>query len=74
MSHSRLLPSWLPLHRCTVDGCDQSGAFDRPDGRCYFHGKLRAGLLSPYVDDERGRPDLGMYRNSQGRINHGQAA
>ncbi len=74
MSQSHLLPSWLPLHRCTADGCDQSGAFDRPDGRCYYHGKLRAGLLSPYVDDERGRPDLGMYRNSQGRINHGQAA
>jgi len=37
--------SWLPLHRCTVNGCDQSGAFDRPDGRCYFHGKVADGLF-----------------------------
>jgi hypothetical protein len=47
--NSRLLPSWLPLHRCTIDGCDQSGAFDRQDGRCYFHSKVADGLFASRV-------------------------
>lgn len=45
-NQSRLLPSWPPLHRCVVDGCDQSGAFDRPDGSCYFHAKMADGLFT----------------------------
>lgn len=45
-NQSRVPPSWLPLHRCTVGGCDQSGAFDRRDGRCYFHGKIADGLFA----------------------------
>ncbi|SRR6266478_310079 len=58
MSQSRLLPSWLPIHRCTVDGCDQSGAFDRPDGCCYFHGKVADGLFGARRD---GRPTYNPY-------------
>lgn len=52
MSQSRLLPSWLPLHRCAVDGCDQSGAFDRPDGRCYYCGKMADGLFTAHRRSE----------------------
>lgn len=70
-NQSRLLPRWLPLHRCVAPGCDQSGAFDRTDGRCYFHGKIADGKLSRWVEGEVGRPGLEMYRNSQGRINRG---
>jgi len=49
VSQSRLLPSWLPLARCTVvcemNRCDMSAAFDRNDGRCSYHGKVADGLF-----------------------------
>jgi len=57
-NQSRLLLSWLPLHHCTVGGCDQSGAFDRRDGRCYYHGKVADGLFGARRD---GRPTYNLY-------------
>ncbi len=50
MSQSRLLPSWLPLRTCCNDGPwklhEESAAFDRTDGRCYYCGKVADGLMN----------------------------
>lgn len=50
MSASRVLPAWRPIHDCgqrTGSGaCPQPNAFDRPDGVCGYHGKLKDGLIA----------------------------
>ena len=75
MSLSRLLPAWPPLARCTVvcemNRCDMSAAYDRTDGRCYWHGKLIDGKATTWREDIAwGMPSRGLARQRRGRATH----
>lgn len=71
MSQSRLLPSWLPLARCTAATqfgeqglCPQPTTFDSREF-CYLHAKVAAGLFNGWrsrpLFPRGGRPDIQRY-------------
>jgi hypothetical protein len=65
VSQSRRLPSWPPLARCTVvcemNRCDMSAAYDRTDGRCYWHGKEADGLFGAHRSRDSRLNTCGKY-------------
>jgi hypothetical protein len=69
VSAPRVLPTWQPLRTCSDTGCLQDAAYERPDGRCYRHGKIADGLMQQ-IESRVGRPATGRYESSKGRGHH----